>query len=216
MNLQEMIKQLYTIDTLQGYEASDINTVKEQFGALPKVLEEFWSTAGSTQKLHLVQDHWIQPEDIPKKEWLRDSDCLILLDENQGCCQAGIMRQDLCKTDPPVYVTMDGKEWTLCAQAVSGFLQAALCYEAVFAFACQADDFVLWLTEEELGVIQSKLAKKPFELHGWAGMDMCFYSNSYDHMVVVMDCGDLQMIYGAASEKAYNRLMEVLKGIGEA
>ncbi len=47
-------------------------------------------------------------------------------------------------------------------------------------------------------------------------MDMSFYSNAYDHMVVVMDCGDLEVIYGAASEKAYKKLMEVMEGLGEA
>ena len=35
-------------------------------------------------------------------------------------------------------------------------------------------------------------------------------------MVVVMDCGDLEVIYGAASEKAYKKLMEVMEGLGEA
>lgn len=73
-----------------------------------------------------------------------------------------------------------------------------------------------WLTEEELKVIQSYLEKRPYKLHGWLDMELRFYSNSYDHMVAVMDCGDLEMIYGAASEKAYQKLIRILDGIGEA
>lgn len=216
MNIYDMIKQLYDVGQLDGYAEEEIAGVKRLFGALPGVLEEFWSVAGDTQQLHQVQDRWIRPKDFQKQDWLQDSGYLILLDENQSCCQAGILRSDLTKQDPPVYVTMDQKNWSVCAGTVSEFLEAALAYEAVFAFSYQADDFVLWLTEEELKVIQSRLERKSYELHGWIEMDMSFYSNAYDHMVVVMDCGDLEVIYGAASEKAYKKLMEVMEGLGEA
>ena len=47
-------------------------------------------------------------------------------------------------------------------------------------------------------------------------MDMGFYSNASDDMVVVMDCGDLETLYGAASETGYQKLMEVMEGLGEA
>ena len=56
------------------------------------------------------------------------------------------------------------------------------------------------------------------------GMRITLYSNEPDNMVAVMDCGDwelhgdgeLQMLYGAASEASYASLMSVLEGIGEA
>lgn len=214
MNLPEMIKQLYSVteDQLKGYDQSEISFVKKLFGALPGVLEDFWSSLADTDALHGVQDHWIRPEDFHSRKWLIDSDHLILLNENQGSCCAGIRREDLKEADPPVYASMDDKNWTLCAHTTSEFLQSVLCYEAVFAFSYQADDFVLWLTEKELQVIQSNLEKKPFELHGWIGMELSFYSNAYDHMVVVMDCGDLEVIYGAASEKAYKKLLTIMEG----
>jgi hypothetical protein len=60
------------------------------------------------------------------------------------------------------------------------------------------------------------LEKQPFGLHGWLGMDMSFYSNASDNMVVVMDCGDLETLYGAASETGYKKLMGVMEGLGEA
>ena len=45
---------------------------------------------------------------------------------------------------------------------------------------------------------------------------MSFYSNASDNMVVIIDCGELEVLYGAASEVGYEKLMEVMKGIGEA
>ena len=41
------------------------------------------------------------PEHFQKWEWLREPDYLILLNENQGVCQAGIRREDLMLPDPP-------------------------------------------------------------------------------------------------------------------
>ena len=45
---------------------------------------------------------------------------------------------------------------------------------------------------------------------------MSFYGNATDNMAVIMDCGDLEMLYGAASEAGYEKMMEVMEGIGEA
>ena len=120
------------------------------------------------------------------------------------------------KTDPPVYVAADDHRWTLCIGTLSEFLQAALAYEAVFTFPFHGEELMYWLTEEEMVTIRSDLEKQPFGLHGWLGMDMSFYSNAFDNMVVIMDCGDLEMLYGAASETGYKKLMEVMEGLGEA
>ena len=182
-------------------------------------VEEFWKRAGCTETLHKVQDKWIRPEDFNKWDWLREGDYLVILIENQGCCRAGIRRKDLGKTDPPVYVAADetdDRKWTLCTGKLSGFLQAALAYEAAFAFPFHGEELMYWLTEEELETLRSGLEKQPFGLHAWLGMDMSFYSNTSDNMVVVMDCGDLETLYGAASETGYKKLMEVMKGLGEA
>lgn len=45
---------------------------------------------------------------------------------------------------------------------------------------------------------------------------MSFYSNASDNMAVIMDYGDLEVFYGAASETGYKRLMEVMEGLEEA
>ena len=56
------------------------------------------------------------------------------------------------------------------------------------------------------------------------GMRITLYSNEPDNMVAVMACGgwgmhgdgELQMLYGAASEASYASLMCVLEGVEEA
>lgn len=221
MDYKEMIKQLYAVDKLHGCSQKDIDFVKNHFGTIPATVEDFWRNACRTSAIHHVQDQWITPDDFQKYDWLKNNDYLILLNENQGCCRAGIRKDDLDKNNPPVYVSMDDDEWILCTDTFSEFLEAALAYESVFSFTyCGEDgedyeDFVYWITDEELKIIQSKLEKQPFILHGWMDIDFSFYSNAPDNMVVVMDCDEIQVIYGAASEKSHEKLMEVMEGIGE-
>ena len=88
MDFLEMIKQLYSVEKVKGYAEHEINFVKELFGTLPQIIEDFWRIAGCTEELHYGQDHWITPDNFRKSSWLRDSDYLILLNENQGVCQA--------------------------------------------------------------------------------------------------------------------------------
>ncbi len=215
----EMIRRLYGVEELQGYTEEEIAVVKKYFDPLPLVLEEFWKMAARTEEIHKVQDQWTKPEDFDKWGWLRDSDYLVILIENQGCCRAGIRRKDLGKADPPVYVAadgIDGHKWILCTRTLGEFLQAALAYEAVFAFPYHGEELMYWLTQEELKIVRSGLERQPFDLHGWLGMDMSFYSNASDNMAVIMDCGGLEALYGAASETGYKKLMEVMEGLGEA
>ncbi len=213
----EMLKSLYAVDTLQGYTEEEIESLKELFGALPQVLEEYYRTAGRTKAFRQVQDSWMLPEDFQKWEWLQKSDHMILLNENQSVCRAGIRRGDLCQPDPPVYTTEDDEHWVLSASSVSEFLPAALLYESVYTLEYSPEEFY-WVTEEEVEQISARLQKLPFEMANWvSGMTITFYSNEPDHLVVIMDCGDedSDMLYGATSETAYKKLMAVLEGIGE-
>lgn len=217
-NFWEMFKPLYAADALEGYAAEEIAYLKELFGALPRVLEEFYRAAGCTKEFHCAQDTWMLPEHFKKWEWLRKSHYLILLNENQGVCRAGIRREDLGLSDPPVYIIEDDENCAICSPSTTEFLSAALAYEGVFTFAYNPEEFY-WLTGEEMEQISSKLTKLPFELKNWlGGMRITLYNNEPDNMVAVMDCDgeDLQMLYGAASEASYERLMAVLGGIGEA
>lgn len=90
MDLTTFMKQLYAVDTLEGYNEEEINQLKAMYGALPDVLEDFYRTAGKTPALNGGQDTWIMPEHREKWSWLAKSSHFILLNENQGVCQAGI------------------------------------------------------------------------------------------------------------------------------
>lgn len=212
----EWLKGLYAVGGLEGLPDEDIYYMRELFGALPRAVEAFYRKAARTDALHHGQDQWLLPEHFRKSEWLRGSDCLLLLNENQGVFRAGIRREDLSEDDPPVYLTEDDKKWKLCADSTTEFLYAMMAYEAVFSYEYSPEDFY-WITENELAMLEKRLTKLPYEVRGWFGDRILLFSSASDNMVQVMDCGgeDLQMLFGAASEESYLALMDVVEGMGE-
>jgi len=162
--LEKIIRQFYAVDELQGYTEGEIDFLKELFGALPWVLENFYRVAGNTEAIHHVQDSWMRPENFRKWAWLQTSDHMILLNENQGVCRAGIRRKDLILPDPPVYSTADDKTWVICAPTTSEFLAAALAYESAFTFSYNPEEFY-WLTDEEMELIQAGRLEPMILLH---------------------------------------------------
>lgn len=214
--MESMIKNLYATESFCGCSDEEIAFMKEKFGALPAVLEKFYKNVAKTEALHHGQDTWMLPEHFAKYTWLNNSECLILINENQGVCKAGIRRADLTQPDPPVYVKTDDNEWLLSAPTTSEFLKAMLGYQSVFDMVFSYDEYY-WITEEELETIQAKMEKLPYEVHNWMyGMEISLYSNAPDNIVTVTDCdGDLQVWYGANSEEGYAALMTVMEGLGE-
>ena len=216
MELQTLLNNLYGVEQPEGCASQEIAAVKEIFGALPAAVEDFWRMAGHTKRLKYVQDDWIFPADYQKWSWPGESEHLILLHENQGCCQAVVRREDLTLPDPPVYIRTGEDGSLLCAaSAFSEFLQAALLYEAVWQLDHCSEEF-FWLSDEELTVVQAKLFRLPAVLRNWFDMEVAFFQNRPDNLVAVMDTGgEYQTLYGAVSEAGYAALLEVMEGLGE-
>ena len=216
MNLLELFRDLYGVDQPQGCTDGEIAAVKEIFGVIPAVVEDFWRTFGRTPQLNYVQDTWILPEHYFKWTWPGESEYLILLNENQGVCRAGIRREDLSLPDPPVYTqTENDAPWLLSAPTTSEFLEAALLYEGVWQMEYVPEEFY-WLTDEELAQVQTKLTKHPAVLKNWMEMEITCYSNRPDNLLAVMDMGDqYQTLFGAVTEESYVELMDVMEGLGE-
>lgn len=213
----DRLKQIYLVEEFCGYTDEDIDYIKSLFGDIPKALEEYYRKAGRTEAFQRVQDTWLLPEHFKKWKWTQKSDHMILLNENQGVCRAGIKREDLILDNPPVYATSDDENWVLCADTVSEFLSAALAYEAVFAFEFCSDD-IYELTGEEFSLIESRLEKYPFEMKNWIDVNIRLYYNDSDNLLAILDGNDdgyFQMFYGASSQQGYEKLFDSIGDIGD-
>lgn len=216
------IKMVYDIKKFNGSTPEEIAKLKQKFGEIPKVLEEFYMKAGNTKKLNYGQDTWIMPHDYFKYAWTEDFDGgIILLNENQGVCQAYIRKQDLSLPDPPVYLWRgEDEEVTLCASSVSEFIMAASAYEAAFTFEYNPEDFY-YLSLDDIGEFESRFEKLTFRMY-WISDDIeiTFYSNDPGNLIAALSCDSaeddgIQLIYGAVNEEAYKKLEKAVDGICE-
>lgn len=217
LSFLDLIKELYAVKTFHGYTDKEIEGLKQMFGNIPAVLEEYYRTAGNTKEFQYGQDLWVKPEDY-KGCWYKDIDGMVILNENQGVCQACIKREDLSLPDPPVYNNYNEAGWELCASSVSEFLVSMLAYNSAFMFEYSPEDFYC-IEDENIKEFESRLEKYPFEIKNWiGGIRITFYSNSPGNLVVAMGEEDddyLQLVYGASNEEAYNKLQEALEDICE-
>lgn len=219
MDLFKLIRKLYGIEELQGYSDEDIIFLKEMFGDIPSVLEEYYLKAGRTEKIMHSQDEWILPEKYQQWSWLKnDKKFYILMNENQGVFQFGILREDMFKSNPPVYYINDQNYIKYCDN-LSEFLFCQSVYQSVFTLQYSPDEFYL-ITDEELRFIEKYLQKYPFEIkndeQGYP-FNIAFFYNDEENLYVVMKCeeGFIQVLYGAVSQKSFDKLKKVVGEIGE-
>ena len=128
-----------------------------------------------------------------------------------------ILREDLGKDDPPVYVISDnGDEPLLCAKSTEEFIKAALVYESVPQFEYSPEAFY-YISDDELEMLKEKLEVMPYHLENWLFIDnIRLFRYSADGAAILIGSeGDYQMSYGAASEETFEKLSAVLEGIGE-
>ncbi len=219
MELCELIKNLYGTDKLDGYSDEDIAFLKEMFGDLPEVLEDYYRKAGRTEILKHLQDEWILPEHYKNWHWLKQKkDFYILMNENQGVFQLGIRREDMSESNPPVYYIEDGITEKYC-DSLSEFLLCQSAYQAVFTFEYSPEEFYS-ITEDEFEIVKESLQKYPFELKNDEQdypFNMSFYYNASDNLYVVMRYNedDMQVLYGAVSEKSFDELEKIVGNLGE-
>lgn len=208
------ILQLFCVDEPEGYSVEELEKVKSMVGEIPEVLEQFYLKCGKTDDLIYLQDQLILPNTYRA---LINSEYIIFYNENQGVCQAGIKKSDVKMSDPPVYVTMDDKVWTKSADKVSDFLVAMYGYQASICLEYSPEEFY-WITKEEKNKIEKLFAKRKEKLENWLDFSVTLYGDNSHGRIALMEKegeDDIQMNYAANTEEEYERMAELLEGIGE-
>ena len=90
LSFLDLIKKLYAVKSFHGYTDKEIDSLKQLFGNIPAVLEEYYRTAGKTKEFQYGQDLWVKPEEYKGHSWYNNIDGMVILNENQGVCQACI------------------------------------------------------------------------------------------------------------------------------
>lgn len=207
------ILELFGVKNPVGYSPEEVEKAKSDVGGLPLELEKFYLYCGNSPELHGLQDELVLPN---RSKSLLNPDYILFFNENQGVCQAAVKKSDVGIDDPPVYTSTDDGEWQLSSPHVSDFLCAMFDYQASICLDFNPEDF-FWITPEERAKVEEmfpKLGEFDKWLYDWK---ISVYGENGGRIAIMEQDGEdeFQMNYAANNEREYERMFEMLDGIGE-
>ncbi|KQB38364.1 hypothetical protein [Flavobacterium aquidurense] len=203
-----IIKSLFHITEPNGFSDDEIQLIKNIFGNLPQVFVDYYKELGKVQNLNHTQDLLIVPE---RFQYYKHNDYLIFYSENQKACVWGIHKDDLSKSDPPVYMSFDEKEWNLETEKLSDFFTAMAFLQAGFGLEFAGNTFYE-LEQHDLDFIIKNFSDKGVSFKQWLE-GIKFYGNHDDDVIIIL--GGNQMFYAANSQEHFTDLDEALSKLGE-
>ncbi|WP_343705428.1 hypothetical protein [Flavobacterium sp.] len=203
-----VIKKLFHIAEPNGFTYDEIQVVKDIFGQLPKVFVDYYAELGKIQNLNHTQDLLIVPE---RFQYYKNDDYLIFYSENQKACVWGIHKEDLSKSNPPVYMSYDEKEWNWEANTLTDFFTAMAHLQAGFALEFPSNTFYE-IEMNDLDFIIKNYSDKGVSFNQWLE-GIQFYGNHDDDVIIIT--GGSQMFYAANSKEHFTQLNKVLSQLGE-
>lgn len=202
-----IIKKLFHIVEPNGFTNNEIQVVKDIFGDLPKVFIDYYTELGKIQNLNHTQDLLIIPE---RFQYYKNDDYLIFYSENQKACVWGIHKDDLSKSNPPVYMSYDEKEWNLETETLTDFFTAMPFLQAGFALKYTAECFYE-IDDKALKFIDVNYTNKGVSFKQWTeGIN--FYGNHDDDVIIVMS--KAQLFYSSNTENHFLEMDKVLSKLG--
>lgn len=201
------IKKLFHINESNGFTNNEIQVVKDIFGQLPEVFIDYYAELGKIQNLNNTQDLLIVPE---RFQYYKHDGYLIFYLENQKSCVWGIHKDNLSKSNPPVYMSYDEKDWNLETETLTDFFAAMAYLQAGFALDFTCDTFYE-IEPNELDFITQNFSNKGVSLKQWVD-GIKFYGNESDDVIIIIN--DNQMHYSSNTEQHFLEMDKVLSKVG--
>lgn len=220
----ELLRRLYDIESFVGYTEDELREMSEGFDQIPAALMDFWKVCGNTGELYTgSNDLWIDLEYRRNSNWLKadSKDYYYLIDENQHCYQAGIRREDMALSDPPVYIVepLQGdktREVGKAEDSLSAFLMGMLLYEAALSagpFKYFYEDFI-WYEEDDIAKIDKRLQKYPYHVYNWYSDRIDIYTMNEEALLYIMQGDEPNGTYSAKTEESLQKMGELIGEIG--
>lgn len=201
------IKKLFGITEPNGFAENEIQVIRDIFGDLPEVFVDYYTELGKIENLNQTQDLLIVPE---RFQYFKHNDYLIFYYENQRACVWGIHKDDLSKTNPPVYMSYDEKEWNLETETLTDFFTAMAFLQAGFALEFPGNTFYE-IEPKDLDFIIKNYSDKGVSFKQWLE-GIQFYGNHDDEVIIIM--GGNQIFYSSGTEEHFLEMDKVLSKLG--
>jgi hypothetical protein len=213
------IKRLLCLNSQNGFNDSEIHKMLDSIGTLPKILFDFYKKYGKYD-FNNWQDRLTTPkywqDDIKKPEYITDvlnyyttDEYLLICIENQGCCFAGIKKDDLYRENPPVYFSFDTKNWEIGCDNLFDYIHGFVYYNVVcyLGFNGYFD-----LSDEGYHFIRTNFKSKNIKLINWPANSCCEFYGDYDDTIMMIVGGGC-FFYASKNEKHFIEMENKWKGL---
>lgn len=204
------IRNLFGITDNNGYSEEELIPFTQGNPIISSVLKSYYIQLGKVNELNHTQDNLITPERFKN---FQNKDYYIFYSENQCVGVWGIRKKDLNIDNPKVFFSYDEKKWELECEKLTDFLNAMANLQAVFSLPYSKEEFS-FINKSELEIIKQNFRKKEYSFSKWIGID--FYGNNDNDVIVVMkDNGIYNLLYSSRIEEHYEKMNDILKGLGK-
>jgi len=197
------IKSLLGLSSPNGFSENEIANMLNSFGVLPKVLLDYYRELGNYD-FNNWQDFLTKPliDSITDKY-------VIICQENQGVCFAGIKREDLSQENPPIYFSFDKKHWEFGCNNLFNYLHGFAYCNVVFYL-----DYNGYFDISDNGIrfIRTNFKNKNIILKNWVvDGDHEFYGDYND--TIMMLTAETSLFYASNNEEHFIEMENKWKGI---
>lgn len=210
------IRALFHLDHPAPLLDEQIQKIRENFGSIPKALENYYLLCGGCEEMNSTQDFLVVPDGryghyYP--EAFDYPDYCVFYVENQCVSEWAVKKSDLDQDDPPVYETYDnGETWYKTSDSAAQFLTAQAYLQRVFSYPYSSEDFLEADTDQTNEIIDRFTR---------ADADSALYNGTWfflpypDTIIVVMHSheGIFDVFYSSESERHFVEVDELLSGI---
>jgi len=198
------IRILLDLKFSNGFSEDEIINMVDLFGTLPKVLLDYYRELGN-YGFNNWQDFLAKPYknyytimDKYKIDFETDK-YIIICQENQGCCFAGIKKEDLSQENPTVYFTSDKNIWEIGCKNLFNYIHGFAYSNAVLGLDYNG---YFDISDDGINFIRTNFRNKNIKLNNWAvDGDTEFYGD-YDD-TIMMITAETSLFYASNNEKHF-------------
>lgn len=198
-----VIRSLFHYKDNCGFSEEAIDIDIKKWGALPKVLADYYQQLGKYEDLNYAQDRL-----CPLKEF---DDYICFYEEAQGAMHWCISKEDFNKDNPPVYCHkwQDGKYVFLQeSKDLITFFNAMANGQALYCFEYNSEGFIC-PSDKELENVKLNFKKRSFGFKHSSEID--FYGNYDDDVICLVKSGDkVQLSYASKDLEQFEAIEKII------
>ncbi|MBO5144953.1 MAG: hypothetical protein J6C19_05395 [Lachnospiraceae bacterium] len=195
------IRTLFSIIENDGFSQEIVDAACRKHGSLPEILAQYYLQLGKIAALNQQHNCLLEPDKL-----IDAGEYLIFYVENQYVAQWALKKSDLALENPPVFCSLNEKDFKPECENLYDFLCAMANFHAAAWGLPYSSEEIYYLEKEQLQQITASYRKKPYALHQWIAID--FYGNRKDEVICVL--GGEQIQYASSNQQHFEELEQFM------